>query len=55
MTLARLIRISSQRLRSLSDKDHLDAELNRELAFHFEQLVRENVAAGMPPAAVKAS
>ncbi|HSP69675.1 MAG TPA: ABC transporter permease [Bryobacteraceae bacterium] len=53
MTLARLIRISGQRLRSLSDKDHLDAELNRELAFHFEQLVRENVAAGMPPAAAR--
>ena len=47
MTLSRLIRISGQRLRSASHKDDLDAELNRELAFHFELLVKENVAEGM--------
>jgi putative ABC transport system permease protein len=30
-------------------KDDLDAALGREFAFHFEQLVQENVAAGMAP------
>jgi len=49
MTLSRLFRISRQRLRSASRKDDLDAELDQELGFHFEQLVRENLAEGMTP------
>jgi predicted permease len=47
MRLARFLRISRHRLRSAAKRDALDSELNAELAFHFEQLVRENIAQGM--------
>src|SRR6185369_17357733 len=47
MLRSRRFRIWSNRVHSLFRKDHLDAELNQELFFHFEQLVRENVAEGM--------
>ena len=49
MTIARLLRISHQRARSLFRKDAIDREVSRELAFHFDQLVEENIAAGMFP------
>ncbi len=50
MTLTRLLRISHQRARSLFRKDAVDGEVSRELAFHFDHLVEENMAAGMFPA-----
>jgi putative ABC transport system permease protein len=49
VTLPRLLRISRQRLRSVSQKADLDRELDSELAFHFDQLVLELTAAGMTP------
>src|SRR5262245_33172182 len=47
MTFARLMRILRLRLRALVKKRELDSELAQEFAFHFEQLVRENIANGM--------
>jgi putative ABC transport system permease protein len=47
VTLARIRRIWSQRLRSLLWKDRADTELGQELLFHFDQLVAENLAGGM--------
>src|SRR5690349_19763938 len=38
-----------RRLRAVWQKDRLDRQLDQELAFHFDQLVRENIAEGMPP------
>jgi putative ABC transport system permease protein len=49
LTLRRFVRIALQRLRSIARGSALDAELERELAFHFDQLTRENVAVGMTP------
>lgn len=46
----RLIRVFRQRARSLFRGAKVDAELGRELAYHLEELTRENIAAGMPPA-----
>jgi predicted permease len=46
----RLLRVFRQRARSLFCSARADAELDRELAFHLEQLTRENVEAGMAPA-----
>ena len=48
MTIARLLRIWRQRIRSLIRKDAVDAEVSHELAFHFDLLVAEHVASGMP-------
>src|SRR6516225_10212016 len=53
MLPARLLRVFRQRLRSLFAKDRLDAELGEELAFHFDQLVQENLAEGMDPQAAR--
>ncbi len=47
MTLPRLLRIVRHRLRSLSHRSDLDADLGRELAFHLDQLAGERVAGGM--------
>ena len=47
MSPSRLFRIVRQRLRTLFRKDAVDAELSRELAFHYEHLVREFVDEGM--------
>src|SRR5262245_23859903 len=47
MTLQRLRRILRQRLRALFKRDSMDAELQKEFTFHFDQLVRENIADGM--------
>jgi putative ABC transport system permease protein len=49
MTLGRLLRIVRLRARSVSGHDQADQELGAELAFHFEQLVAENVADGLTP------
>ncbi len=49
MAPSRLIRVSRHRLRSLWRKEDLDRQLNSELAFHFDQLVGENLADGMNP------
>jgi hypothetical protein len=47
MTIVRLLRIPHQRFRSLVRKDAVDAEVSRELAFHFDLLVAEHVTRGM--------
>src|SRR5689334_12110264 len=47
MALSRFLRVWRHRVRSLSDKDRLDTQLGQEFAFHFEQLVQENIAEGM--------
>src|SRR5688572_11647936 len=49
MSLPRLLRIIRQRLRAVSRQDALDVELDRELAFHLDQLAAEYIADGMPP------
>ena len=47
MILSRPLRVWRQRIRSLVHKDNLDVQLGQEFAFHFEQLVQENIAEGM--------
>jgi putative ABC transport system permease protein len=49
MTVRRALRIFQLRARSLSQKRDLDMELSDEMAFHFDQLVEENIADGMSP------
>ena len=49
MSFPRFLRIVRQRLRALWHRDALDTELDRELAFHLEQLTSEYVADGMTP------
>jgi putative ABC transport system permease protein len=49
MTWSRLSRILKLRWRSLTRAERLDEELDRELAFHFDQLVREYVGEGLDP------
>ena len=53
MLRSRRFRIWNNRVYSLFRKNRLDAELSQELSFHFEQLVRENVADGMSPEAAR--
>ena len=53
MTLSRLFRICEHRLQSLLRKEQLDDQLDQELAFHFDQLVLENIDAGMSPDAAR--
>ena len=53
MTLSRLLRICEHRLQALLQKDRLDDQLDQELAFHFDQLVLENIDAGMSPDAAR--
>ena len=48
MTLSRLRRIFRSRLRAIFRKEEMDADVGRELAFHFQQLVQEYAAEGMP-------
>ena len=50
MTLDRLSRIVRQRFRSLLRARDVDAELERELAFHVDALVAEKIADGLPEA-----
>ncbi len=47
MNLRRRLDILLLRLRSLARKTKVDGELDKELSFHFEQLVQENIAIGM--------
>jgi predicted permease len=42
--------IVRMRFRSLARRDRVEEDLDRELRFHLEQQVQENLAAGMPPA-----
>jgi len=49
MSITRRVRVAGRRLRALTRRDALDHELDRELAFHVEQLTAELVAGGMPP------
>ena len=45
----RLIRLIRHRLRTLLHRGSVEAELDRELAFHLEQLTKDNIEAGMSP------
>src|SRR5262245_37487068 len=47
MLFPRLLRVLRKRVRSLLSRDALDAELDEEFTFHFEQLVQENITDGM--------
>jgi len=49
MSPKRLLRIVRQRIRAIWRPASLDAELDRELAFHLEQLTEELIADGMTP------
>jgi putative ABC transport system permease protein len=49
VTLSRFSRIVRQRLRSLFRASRLDAEVERELALHFDALVEEHIREGVPP------
>ena len=53
MSLARLLRISRLRFRSLTQGSAVDNELHRELVFHFDQLVADHIADGMSPGEAK--
>jgi hypothetical protein len=53
MTMTRLFRIGRHRARALFTGTAVDEELSRELAFHFEHLVEEHVAAGLRPDAAR--
>jgi putative ABC transport system permease protein len=55
MLLRKLLRVAALRFRSIFKKETIDAELEVELDFHFEQLVRENLAWGMSPEAARAA
>src|SRR5215467_7582623 len=50
MTWQRLARVARLRWRAATQPAVLDDELDRELAFHQEQFVSEQVAAGLAPA-----
>jgi len=45
----RIIDVIRLRLRSLFRGKHADGELDREMQFHLDQQVEENIAAGMSP------
>src|SRR5262249_25763804 len=49
MNWSRRLRIWRRRFDSVSKKEALDRELGHELAFHLEQLVKENTNDGMDP------
>jgi predicted permease len=49
MRLRRLYDVCALRVRSLLAKQQVETELDRELRFHFDQQVQENIARGMPP------
>ena len=48
--LSRMGDIVRMRLRSLARRNRVEEDLDRELRFHLEQQMEENLAAGMPPA-----
>ena len=45
----RLYDIARLRARSLTRRDAVERDLDREFRFHLEQLVEENIVRGMPP------
>ncbi len=47
MDLGRLASVAALRLRTVIHRDRVDGELDKELRFHLEGLVEENIAAGM--------
>lgn len=47
MTSSRLLRITYQRLRLLARRRAIDAEIDREIAFHLEQLIDEKRSEGL--------
>jgi predicted permease len=53
MTIARVLRILRQRWRSIVRRADVDAELEREIAFHIEALTAEKIADGLDPAAAR--
>jgi len=53
VSLLRPLRVLRLRLRSLVRKNTADTELHRELAFHFDQLVAEQIAQGLSPDAAR--
>src|SRR5579871_1495401 len=53
MTIARLLRISRQRWRSIIKRTDVDDELDREIAFHIEALTKEQIAGGLDPATAR--
>jgi predicted permease len=53
MTVGRFLRILRLRWRSLTQPLGVDHELDRELEFHFTQLVREQTEAGLDPATAR--
>lgn len=55
MTMMRAFRIAHHRIRSLVRQDAVDAEVARELSFHFDQLVAEHLASGLSPADARAA
>ena len=55
MTLSRLYDIALLRLRSLLGRAGVERELDKELWFHFEQQVRENIGKGMSPGDARAA
>jgi predicted permease len=51
----RLARLIAQRLRSLFRPSRVDADMARELDLHLEQLTRQYIAEGLPPADARAA
>jgi hypothetical protein len=49
MKILRVYDVFRLRLRSLFGKRQVESELDRELGFHFDQQVQENILRGMPP------
>ena len=47
MELERLANVAALRLRTLLHRDSVDGELDKELQFHLDSLVQENIASGM--------
>ncbi len=47
MTLSRFLHICEHRIQALFRREKLDDQLEQELSFHLEQLVQENIQAGM--------
>src|SRR4051794_17800045 len=48
MTLERWWNVARMRVRSLMSRTRIETELDKELRYHLERQVDENIAAGMP-------
>jgi predicted permease len=55
MNLRRSWDIVRMRLRSLARRQRVEEELDKEVRFHLEQQMEENLAAGMPPAEARSA